>query len=62
VTYDVLRVYAAAMLVEESRILEVSIVSTLHNNLRSVDVSKVLPDVVTIADEVDSIEAGHGRL
>jgi hypothetical protein len=46
--------YTAAMLVEESRILEVSIFSTLHNNLRSLDFSKVLLDVVTIADEVDS--------
>jgi hypothetical protein len=46
--------YTAAMLVEESRMLEVSIVSTLHNNLRRLDFSKVLLDVVTIADEVDS--------
>jgi hypothetical protein len=46
--------YTAAMLVEESRILEVSIFSTLHNNLRSLDFSKVLLDVATIADEVDS--------
>jgi hypothetical protein len=42
------------MLVEESRILEVSIFSTLHNNLRTLDFSKVLLDVATIADEVDS--------
>ena len=42
------------MMVEESRILEVSIFSTLQNNLRRVDFSKVLLDVVTIADEVDS--------
>jgi hypothetical protein len=46
--------YTTAMLVEESRILEVSIFSTLHNNLRRLDFSKVLLDVVTIADEVDS--------
>jgi hypothetical protein len=46
--------YTAAMLVEESRFLEVSIFSTLHNNLRTLDFSKVLLDVVTIADEVDS--------
>jgi CheY-like chemotaxis protein len=46
--------YTAAMVVEESRILEVSIFSTLQNNLRRVDFSKVLLDVVTIADEVDS--------
>ena len=46
--------YTVAMLVEESRILEVSIFSTLHNNLRRLDFSKVLLDVATIADEVDS--------
>ena len=46
--------YTAAMVVEESRILQVSIFSTLQRNLRSVDFSKVLLDVVTIADEVDS--------
>jgi hypothetical protein len=46
--------YTVAMLVEESRILEVSIFSTLHNNLQRLDFSKVLLDVVTIADEVDS--------
>jgi len=46
--------YTAAMVVEESRILQVSIFNTLQNNLRRVDFSKVLLDVVTIADEVDS--------
>jgi hypothetical protein len=46
--------YTATMVVEESRILQVSIFSTLQRNLRSVDFSKVLGDVVTIADEVDS--------
>jgi CheY-like chemotaxis protein len=46
--------YTATMLVEESRILQVSIFSTLQKNLRSVDFSQVLRDVVTIADEVDS--------
>jgi len=46
--------YTAAMLVEESRILQVSIFNTLQNNLRNVDFSKVLLDVITIADEVDS--------
>ena len=42
------------MVVEESRILQVSIFNTLQNNIRRVDFSKVLLDVVTIADEVDS--------
>jgi DNA-binding response OmpR family regulator len=46
--------YTAAMVVEESRILQVSIFNTLQNNLAKVDFSKVLQDVITIADEVDS--------
>ena len=46
--------YTAAMVVEESRILQVSIFNTLQNNLSRVDFSKVLLDVITIADEVDS--------
>jgi DNA-binding response OmpR family regulator len=46
--------YTVAMAVEESRILQVSIFGTLQNNLRSVDFSSVLQDVMTIADEVDS--------
>ena len=46
--------YTAAMVVEESRILQVSLYNTLQNNLGRVDFSKVLLDVVTIADEVDS--------
>jgi DNA-binding response OmpR family regulator len=46
--------YTAAMVVEESRILQLSIFKTLQDNLRSVDFSKVLVDVRTIADEVDS--------
>jgi CheY-like chemotaxis protein len=46
--------YTATMLVEESRILQVSIFNTLQKNLSRVDFSKVLLDVITIADEVDS--------
>jgi ActR/RegA family two-component response regulator len=46
--------YTPAMVVEESRILQVSIFSTLQRNLRNVDFSRLLLDVVTIADEVDS--------
>jgi hypothetical protein len=45
--------YTAAMVVEESRLLQLSIFKTLEDNLRSVDFSKVLVDVRTIADEVD---------
>jgi hypothetical protein len=46
--------YTAAMLVEESRMLEVSIFHTLHANANRIDFSVLLPDVVVIADEVDS--------
>jgi CheY-like chemotaxis protein len=46
--------YTVPMIVEESRILQVSIFKTLQNNLKSVDFSTVLLDVMTIADEVDS--------
>jgi ActR/RegA family two-component response regulator len=46
--------YTAPMVVEESRILQVSIFSTLQRNLCGVDFSKLLLDVVIIADEVDS--------
>jgi ActR/RegA family two-component response regulator len=46
--------YTSAMLVEESRILQVCIFHTLRNNLNAVDLALVLTDVMTIADEVDS--------
>jgi DNA-binding response OmpR family regulator len=46
--------YSIPMMVEESRILQVSIFNTLHNNLRFVDFSLLLIDVMAIADEVDS--------
>jgi RsbT co-antagonist protein rsbRD N-terminal domain len=46
--------YTVAMAVEESRLLQVTIFSTLHNNVKSLEFSKLLPDVVTIADEVDA--------
>jgi len=42
------------MLVEESRMLQVSIFQTLQNNLQQVDFSQLLVDVMVIADEVDS--------
>jgi hypothetical protein len=45
--------YTAAMIVEESRILQASIFNTLQNNLRSVDFNTLLLDVMAIADEVD---------
>ena len=46
--------YSIPMIVEESRILQVSIFQTLQNNLSTVDFSLLLIDVMTIADEVDS--------
>ena len=46
--------YTPSMVVEESRILQVSIFNTLQNNLERVDFSQVLQDVIIIADEVDS--------
>jgi ActR/RegA family two-component response regulator len=46
--------YTAAMLVEECRILQISIFNTLQANLRRVNVGPVLLDVIRIANEVDS--------
>jgi CheY-like chemotaxis protein len=46
--------YSAAMMVEESRILQVCIFHTLEKNLDSIDFSVLLSQVMTIADEVDS--------
>src|SRR5664279_2251225 len=46
--------YTAAMIVEESRMLQVSIFQTLQENLNKVDFSVLLLDVMSIADEVDS--------
>jgi len=46
--------YTAAMLVEESRMLQVSIFQTLQDNLYRVDFSLLLVGVMAIADEVDS--------
>lgn len=46
--------YTAAMMVEESRMLQVSIFQTLQNNLHQVDFSLLLVGVMAIADEVDS--------
>jgi ActR/RegA family two-component response regulator len=46
--------YSVPMIVEESRMLQVSIFHTLQINLSTVDFSLLLIDVMTIADEVDS--------
>ena len=42
------------MAVEESRLLQVTIFTTLHNNVKQLDFDALLPGVVTIADEVDA--------
>jgi len=42
------------MAVEESRLLQVSIFSTSHKNVKHLEFTLLLPDVVTIADEVDA--------
>ena len=46
--------YSASMLVEESRILQVTIFHTLQKNLTHINFSVLLHQVMTIADEVDS--------
>jgi DNA-binding response OmpR family regulator len=46
--------YSPEMLVHESRILQVTIFGTLQSNLNALDFSLLLPDVMTIADEVDA--------
>jgi len=46
--------YTAPMMVQESRILQVCLFETIQRNLGIVDFSLVLPDIILIADEVDS--------
>lgn len=46
--------YTVANVVTESRLLQVCIFTTLHKNTKHIDFSKLLLDVVTIADEVDA--------
>jgi len=46
--------YSAAMMVEESRILQVCIFRTLQANLGTINFSVLLLQVMTIADEVDA--------
>lgn len=45
--------YSAPLMVEESRLLQITIFEVLQKNLFQVDFSSVLMDVMTIADEVD---------
>jgi hypothetical protein len=42
------------MMVEESRMLQVSVFHTLQKNLAQIDFSILLTEVMTIADEIDS--------
>jgi hypothetical protein len=46
--------YTPEMLVHESRILQVTLFGTLKDNMNALDFSLLLPDVITIADEVDA--------
>jgi DNA-binding response OmpR family regulator len=46
--------YTPATLVHESRLLQVAIFGTLQKNLSRLDFSLLLPDVMAIADEIDS--------
>jgi DNA-binding response OmpR family regulator len=46
--------YTPGMLVHDSRILQVTLFGMLQSNLSALDFSLLLPDVMTIADEVDS--------
>jgi hypothetical protein len=46
--------YSSAMLIHESRILQVTIFGILHQNLSKLDFNLLLPDVMIIADEVDA--------
>jgi hypothetical protein len=46
--------YSSGMLIHESRILQVTVFGTLHQNLSLLDFNLLLPDVMIIADEVDA--------
>ncbi len=45
---------SVAMMIEESRLLQVSLFHVLQDNLARIDFSRLLLDVMTVADEVDS--------
>ena len=45
--------YTATMLVEEFRMLQISIFHTLQNNPTNIDYSVVLTNVMTVADQID---------
>ena len=45
--------YTAPLIVQESRVLEVCIFETIERNLSTVDFTKVLSNIMIIANEVD---------
>jgi hypothetical protein len=46
--------YSAASLIHDSRILQVTSCETVHESFSVLDFTLLLPDVMIIADEVDS--------
>jgi hypothetical protein len=46
--------YSAAMVIDESRVLQVATFSTLHLHQGELDHNRMLLDVIVIADEVDA--------
>ena len=46
--------YSASMLIEESRIFQVSTFSTLHTHRSELNPNQLLSDIMIIADEVDA--------
>jgi hypothetical protein len=46
--------YSAAMMVEEARMLQISIFKSLNENLDHIEFRLLLPDVMRIANEVDA--------
>jgi hypothetical protein len=42
------------MLVHDSRVIQVTIFGTLQSNLNFLDFDLLLPDVMAVADEIDS--------
>jgi hypothetical protein len=46
--------YSVAMLIEESRLLQVSIFATLHHCRKDLDPERLMLDVAVIADECDA--------
>lgn len=46
--------YFASMLVEESRLFQVSTFQTLHLHQRELDADQVFLDIIAVADEVDA--------